>query len=465
DPIVVTGEQALDAAYEAQLITVEWPEVTAELATGTDENEPVENEFVVTGGLSVDDYLFLISPQPKLGQTFKSITGVTRYSWGRNKLLPRDAMDVIFGEALLSDMTAEAWVLVSDGPSDTTPKIQITLGGPAPEDTFIPITSSDESKATATGGGVTILEGETTTFVEVQAIAAGDTTLTASLGDVERSAVLHVLAADTQPTLATLESVSETVPVGSVVSFTATLSLPAFEQVPLELSSSGVPMDLPEDVHIPAGEWSVTFDVTAGESAGVASIQVTVGDTELSQDLEVLDFNPVGMLLAEVLYDVPGQDDGKEWIRLYNGTGTQVDLSGWSLGWGGNSYLTGQAALSGVLAPGACLLVGGPTSDADNGAPSYDLPLNFDPDIENSGDKADGVALFDVPVSEVSGNTVPYDSVVYGSANTSALLGSDGAPAAPHVADTWGGASLLRTAVDSWEINESPTPGLCPVIQ
>ena len=142
-----------------------------------------------------------------------------------------------------------------------------------------------------------------------------------------------------------------------------------------------------------------------------------------------------------------------------------MDLSGWSLGWGGNSYLTGQADLSGILAPGACLLVGGPTSDADNGSPVFDLPLNFSPDIENSGDKADGVALFDVPSSEVSTNTVPYDAVVYGGANTSALLGSDGAPAAPHVADTWGGSSLLRTASDTWEINENPTPGLCPVIQ
>ena len=91
--------------------------------------------------------------------------------------------------------------------------------------------------------------------------------------------------------------------------------------------------------------------------------------------------------------------------------------------------------------------------------------MNFDPDIENSGDKADGVALFDVPAADVTVNTVPYDAVVYGAANTSALLGSDGAPAAPDVADTWGGSSLFRSTVDTWIINENPTPGLCPVIQ
>lgn len=465
EPIVLTGAEALSEAYEAQLVRIEWPEVTAEAPTGTDDNEPVENEFVITGDLSVDDYLFLISPQPKIGQTFKSITGVIRYSWGRNKLLPRDAMDVIFGEALLSQLSSEAWVLVSDSPGDTTPKLQVTLGGPAPEETFVQVTASDESLVTVTGGGVTVDEGETLGWVEVQGLAPGDVTLTASLGDVNLDATLHVLAADTVAELESFETVSETIPVGAPLSFTATLDIPAFQDVPVALESTGVDLSLPANIVVPAGAWSVTFEVTAGDAPGLAQITATVGGTELTQEVEVLDFSPVGLLLAEVLYDVPGQDDGKEWIRLYNGTGTQVDLNGWSLGWGGNSYLTGTAALSGTMAPGACLLIGGPTSDEDNGSPTYGLPLNFDPDIENSGDKADGIALFDVPVSDIKASTLPYDAVVYGAANTSALLGSDGAPAAPHVADTWGGSSLLRATVDSWVINESPTPGLCPVIQ
>jgi hypothetical protein len=282
---------------------------------------------------------------------------------------------------------------------------------------------------------------------------------------VNLDATLHVLAADTVPGLVSFETVSETIPVGSPLSFTATLDLPAFEDVPVALESTGVDVSLPENVVVPAGAWSVTFDVTAGEGAGLAQITATVGATELTQEIEVLDFNPVGLLLAEVLYDVPGQDDGKEWIRLYNGTGTNVDLDGWSLGWGGNSYTTGTAALSGTIAPGACLLIGGPTSDADNGSPTFGLPMNFDPDIENSGDKADGIALFDVLVSEITANTLPHDAVVYGAANTTGLLGSDGAPAAPHVADAWGGSSLLRTTVETWVVSESPTPGLCPVIQ
>ena len=143
---------------------------------------------------------------------------------------------------------------------------------------------------------------------------------------------------------------SDTVPVGSPLSFTATLDIPAFEDVPVSLEATGVDVQLPENVVVPAGAWSVSFEIVAGDSAGVVEISASVGGSQLSEEVEVLDFNPVGMLLAEVLYDVPGQDDGKEWIRLYNGTGTQVDLSGWSLGWGGNSYLTGQADLSGILA-------------------------------------------------------------------------------------------------------------------
>jgi cytosine/adenosine deaminase-related metal-dependent hydrolase len=467
-PLVLSGEDALEAAYEAQLVVVEWVEVTAELATPTQENETVENEFVVTGGLSVDDYLYLIVPQPKVGQSFKSITGVLRYSWSRNKLLPRDGADVIFGEAFLAGFSSEAWLLVADEPSSATPSITVSLGGPAPEATFVTITSSDDDVATVVGGGVDLAEGATSVEVQLLGVSPGEVTLTATLGGEGHECALHVLAADTVPGLASFTSASLMVPVESPVQMTVTLDLPAFTDVPVALSATGVSLVLPEDVFVPQGEWSVSFDVMAADAPGVAQITATVGETAMDLDLEVMDFNPVGLLLAEVLYDVPGQDDGKEWIRLYNGTGTTLDLSGWSLGWGGKSYTTGTASLSGDLAPGACAVIGGPTSNGDNGNPTFDVPVNFDPDLENAGDNgdtADGIALFDMPAGEIKASTVPYDAVVYGIANSNALLGSDGAPAAPNAPDVSGGASLRRTAVDTWEVNDSPSPGQCPVIQ
>ena len=33
----------------------------------------------------------------------------------------------------------------------------------------------------------------------------------------------------------------------------------------------------------------------------------------------------VGLILVEVLYDVPGTDDNLEWVKLYNGSAATVD--------------------------------------------------------------------------------------------------------------------------------------------
>ena len=166
-----------------------------------------------------------------------------------------------------------------------------------------------------------------------------------------------------------------------------------------------------------------------------------------------------GILLSEVLYDVSSGDDGFEWVELFNSGAGSVDLSGYSLGIGGTTYITSVVQLAGIIAPGQAFVVGGPTSGATNGNPSFDLVVNFSPDFQNSGTTADGVALFDVPAGLVTGSTVPVDAVVYGGSNANGLIDETGVANAPEVGDASAGSSIERIDLaGSWQVQGTPTP-------
>lgn len=168
-------------------------------------------------------------------------------------------------------------------------------------------------------------------------------------------------------------------------------------------------------------------------------------------------------LLAEVLYDPPGGNGGKQWIRLYNPCSMDLDLTGYSLGWGGNDYAGNGADLTGTIVAGDCFLLGGDMSNADNFNPIYDLELDFNGDLQSSGNDADGVALFADLEENITVATVPVDAVIYGVSNTNELLDAEGDTPAPHVGDAPQGQSIRRTALAStWIIERSPMPNECP---
>jgi hypothetical protein len=172
---------------------------------------------------------------------------------------------------------------------------------------------------------------------------------------------------------------------------------------------------------------------------------------------------PEGLLLSEVFYDVDGTDNGYEWIELYNSGTETINLAYFSLGWGGTTY-SNTAQLSGTIAPGEVFVVGGPTSDASNGNPTYDQELNFSSDLQNSGSPGDGIALYDVPETSLTGSTVPIDAVIYGSNNNSGLIDETGSANSPEVGDASAGSSIERTNESgSWQIQSTPSPGSSPL--
>jgi hypothetical protein len=153
------------------------------------------------------------------------------------------------------------------------------------------------------------------------------------------------------------------------------------------------------------------------------------------------------------MYDPPGGDDELEWIKLYNGQDVDVDLTGFKLAWGGTDYNYGQMFLAGTILAGQCFIVGGPKSDETNGFPAIDQAYDFEPDIQNSGSTADGVALFQ--------DDLMLDAVIYGKENNSALLDESGQVGNVDVGKAPKGNSLLRTAFETWAHNPTPNAEAC----
>lgn len=167
--------------------------------------------------------------------------------------------------------------------------------------------------------------------------------------------------------------------------------------------------------------------------------------------------------IAEVFYDAVGSDDELEWVELANDGDFAVDLAGWTLGWGGSDYTSGLLALEGVIAAGTRFVVGGPLASEANAQPVFGFAVDLEPDLQNSGATADGIALFDVPIEEVSAESIPVSAVVYGGENASGLLDETGAISAVHVADAPGGHSIERQRHGAWIVQPLPTPGVAPV--
>ena len=167
-----------------------------------------------------------------------------------------------------------------------------------------------------------------------------------------------------------------------------------------------------------------------------------------------------GLSLSEGFYDRVGPDNRFEWVELYNRGDTSIGLDTWSLGYGGTSYAQGGLQLQGTVAPGQYFVVGGPNSDTSNGFPSFELALDFSPDLQNSGSTADGVALFDVPVDQITSTLPPVDTVIFGGTNRNGLLAPDGAAGPVMVGDAPNGRSIELTATGVWRVQAMPNPGL-----
>ncbi|MBM4352897.1 MAG: amidohydrolase family protein, partial [Deltaproteobacteria bacterium] len=467
EPIVVTPQEVctngeLSAAYEAVLVRVVGAEVTAlQLAAGPGDKEPT-NEFQLAGLLPVDDFFHLVAPFPELGDVI-SVTGVLRFANNAMKLNPRGPEDIIPALALAE--FESPLVFVDEGTADVQaiPPLVVRLTAPAPAEGIAVALQSSAPEQLLAPASILVPGGQTEAAVPLSGLVGGiePVIVTATLEDKSVEAQVVVIAADRIPLPTALSPAEVQVAVDSIQELTVSLDIPARPGgtlVLIDADTEGV-LALPESVLVEEGAFTAQFAVTA-VAAGKALVTAATEAGETSALVEVVDLPLVGMILTEVLYDVPGTDDGYEWVEIYNGTMKTVELAGYSLGSGGTSYTASVLQLEGALAPGQCFVVGGPLSDAANYSPVFGQAADFEPDIQNSGSTADGVALFAIPAAGITPSTVPIDAVIFGGTNSSGLLDETGAAGAVDAPDASSGNSIHRT-VDGWSVQPAPTPGDC----
>ena len=179
----------------------------------------------------------------------------------------------------------------------------------------------------------------------------------------------------------------------------------------------------------------------------VAFVALLVGGSAQALIISEVMANPVGGF---------GSDDGLEWIELYNDDTVSVDLSGYSLGWGGADYTYGSLSLAGAgtLSPGEFIIIGGP--DPGAGINWFSDPL--DPDLPDGFFTAAGVALF----AGTDTSVTPLDAVVYTTFfgfNINGLVDETGGVAGIDANTGGAGESIERVSPTGWAANATPTPG------
>lgn len=211
---------------------------------------------------------------------------------------------------------------------------------------------------------------------------------------------------------------------------------------------------------VSTGESATTQDDASSESSTSVDATETTAPSESSESGSDTSSPHCAPILHEVLYDPksPSTDDEFEWIELYNPCDVDIDLGELELRWGGDGYIN-FGKLGGNLVAGGCFVVGGPISSEDNSNPTYDLVLDFEVDLENSGTAADAIALFE------SDGAVPLDAVIYGMSNEAMFIDEANVVGAVDVMDVDRGHSIARAAAAAsaaWYDDDVPTPGVCP---
>lgn len=297
-------------------------------------------------------------------------------------------------------------------------------------------------KATA-GDTITVTPTDDTTYTLTATGSTGDQ-ITATVDvDVFDAATLGTLTANTTSTRG-----GDPV----VLTWTATNATGV-----LLLNSFGQSVPLPGGVN-PNGD-----SVTVRPQVSTTYTLLVTGDGS-SQDQQTVAITVAAaeLYITELFVNATGADDGLEWVEIFNNSKNFVDLSHYTIGAGTSDYTATTHALTGVVAPGQCVVIGGPTRSGANGNPTYFEEHNFDPDLPDGGAAAHGVGLFfNRPV--LAATDAPIDAVVYGDANTAGLLNEQGVAKTDLSPTPISNRSLRRASLDhdTFTIESTPRPGGC----
>ena len=382
-PVVLTPAEAVgnDGGLESVLIAVN--NVTVQQLNpdaGPGDTNPT-NEFVVTGGLHVNDYLFQATPLPVVGTTFQTVRGVLEYRNNKFKLNPRAATDLVTGPPTLAAF-APSTVFLREGSSTTLPSpIAVRLSGLAIGDTAVTVTSSGSNVTVGDGGLIIVANNTDSSFVPVTGVSSTDggvITLTATMGADTRTATVRVLGANDVPVVTGITPAVANLNVGGTGQFTLTLDAPVAVATPITLSlMPNTVGTAPMTVTVPADAMSASFAVNIDPAAmGTGTLTATLGASMVSATINV----STRVLASELIISEYGEGNSQnKYIEIFNGTGAAVDLTA-------SGYVLRNYA-NGATSPNATLNLSGTLNDGETLVvcqPSIDMSFNSQCTIKNA---------------------------------------------------------------------------------
>jgi hypothetical protein len=279
---------------------------------------------------------------------------------------------------------------------------------------------------------------------------------------------VRVLGASESPTSFTLSPSMVTIGTGATTMFTITTDIPAPTGGTTFTLSNDLGATVPAMVTVPADATTATFPFMASGTAGMGMLTAMGLSMSQSSAVTVTAGPPGHLVINEIDYDQPSADTA-EFIELYNGSASAVDLTGIAVvlvngGATGGPAEYGRIMLSGSLASHGYLVLAPSASTVvvPSGVTRVSFPSSLTA-IQNGS--PDGVALVD-------GSGTLLDALSYEGPITTATIGGrtyslvEGTALPTSVADA-GDGSLSRIpngsdsddAASDWMAVTMSTPG------
>lgn len=296
-PADVTTGGPRQKALEGVIVSVKNVTVTnATPAPGNADKAPY-NEFEITGGLRVNDFLYLVSPQPTTGATFDKITGVLRWANDLSKIEPRNAADVISGPAFLTGFNTPLTYINLDDPGAAS-DLKVQLNRPADVATTVTLTYQTPARLSGPAT-VTIPVGQSsaTVALNAQGTTEGTFKVTAKLGADSFDAQVQLYNNASERHLVDFKATSDAGFSGDTITLTARLDLPAGTsgaQVALSTTSAAM-LPVPASISFAPGAHEASVNVVLGNTLGTATVTATFGADSRSLPIEILE-TPSGYL-------------------------------------------------------------------------------------------------------------------------------------------------------------------------
>jgi hypothetical protein len=168
--------------------------------------------------------------------------------------------------------------------------LTVTLNTIAMTNQFIQIGSSNPSSLTVVGGGVTILAGQQSGVVYVDAIMQSvGVTLTASLNEQTLTTKVRVVSLSESPVLDSISPKTCVVNTSETKSFKAYINIPAVTGgIIISLAEIGGIGSLPSSITIPDGQIYASFNLTAASTESTGSIVGMLGSSSASAMVDVV---------------------------------------------------------------------------------------------------------------------------------------------------------------------------------